>query len=529
MKKQVLKSLTFLSLLVFNMPAMAQGVKWLEKCQDASKVEINKGTTSIENGVLKISGTDNQELKVTLKPGENLLMDNSQTYVVIEANTVFNNTKKLDHLNVGGTNYVNKSGVLLGFEQEVGGHQLTVFNILDKRGGNDKDKEAVDRLVNFLYNTESYNASEASFYLRPKTALADNAPIEIYNIGFYSFGDILTAYPELAAKTWRFQSANTNALEENSNSKTIKINNKAEVTMPYYYLKLRLLQNLPTGFSLDLRNVQLPTGQTPLKKDALANINVSKILVNASDYLLYPTMNNKVVPAGYKYYAYKDGIVPSSVNEIVDGGGSKGKAYSYTRNFKSGNNSCILPFDVETETLKALGLSAYQFQSVADGNINFISTTSTISAGTPLIIKAEEAGLYIIPAATTPNLLSNISGYKEVNDADGNKFIGSFVKEVPTTYTNRYELDASATSFMKMGEDINTTYYRAFLSIANPISEGKAFSITFDGPTTGITQVNNDQVTKHNDAYYNLQGIKMNTGNLPRGIYIHNGKKVVIK
>lgn len=43
--------------------------------------------------------------------------------------------------------------------------------------------------------------------------------------------------------------------------------------------------------------------------------------------------------------------------------------------------------------------------------------------------------------------------------------------------------------------------------------------------TTGISLVNAEKVA--DDAYYNLQGVKMNPNNLPHGIYIHQGKKVV--
>lgn len=43
--------------------------------------------------------------------------------------------------------------------------------------------------------------------------------------------------------------------------------------------------------------------------------------------------------------------------------------------------------------------------------------------------------------------------------------------------------------------------------------------------TTGVSEVNAEKVA--DDAYYNLQGVKMNPNNLPHGIYIHQGKKVV--
>ena len=47
---------------------------------------------------------------------------------------------------------------------------------------------------------------------------------------------------------------------------------------------------------------------------------------------------------------------------------------------------------------------------------------------------------------------------------------------------------------------------------------------------TAITTVNSDPVTTGDNAYYNMMGQRFtNRNNLPAGIYIHNGKKVVIK
>lgn len=43
--------------------------------------------------------------------------------------------------------------------------------------------------------------------------------------------------------------------------------------------------------------------------------------------------------------------------------------------------------------------------------------------------------------------------------------------------------------------------------------------------TTAISEVNAEK--EIDDTYYNLQGVKMNPNNLPHGIYIHQGKKVV--
>lgn len=47
---------------------------------------------------------------------------------------------------------------------------------------------------------------------------------------------------------------------------------------------------------------------------------------------------------------------------------------------------------------------------------------------------------------------------------------------------------------------------------------------------TAITTVNKDSVTSRDNAYYNMMGQRFTNGNnLPAGIYIHNGKKIVVK
>ena len=48
-----------------------------------------------------------------------------------------------------------------------------------------------------------------------------------------------------------------------------------------------------------------------------------------------------------------------------------------------------------------------------------------------------------------------------------------------------------------------------------------------DDTTTGIEDINIDGENKGNDTFYNLNGQRVS--NPQRGIYIHNGKKVIIK
>ena len=67
---------------------------------------------------------------------------------------------------------------------------------------------------------------------------------------------------------------------------------------------------------------------------------------------------------------------------------------------------------------------------------------------------------------------------------------------------------------------------------ANGFFKADDFQLTFLGDQTGIETVHSSQVTVHNDAIYDLSGrriVKLSNRQLPKGIYIVNGKKVVIR
>ena len=65
---------------------------------------------------------------------------------------------------------------------------------------------------------------------------------------------------------------------------------------------------------------------------------------------------------------------------------------------------------------------------------------------------------------------------------------------------------------------------KAYLSLP-AASEAKSYSIAFGGDTTGINEV--VAAAKADGAYYTLSGVRVE--NPTKGLYIQNGKKVIIK
>lgn len=74
--------------------------------------------------------------------------------------------------------------------------------------------------------------------------------------------------------------------------------------------------------------------------------------------------------------------------------------------------------------------------------------------------------------------------------------------------------------------------YKYYESVNNANALNYCFPLSFDGfddpIITGITSIDSDKNADTSDVWYTIQGVKTNMPNVP-GIYIHNGKKVIIK
>lgn len=83
--------------------------------------------------------------------------------------------------------------------------------------------------------------------------------------------------------------------------------------------------------------------------------------------------------------------------------------------------------------------------------------------------------------------------------------------------------------FYKLNNTVTTIPgNKAFLVLTNAEAQAKSFVLEFeDGGTTGIETIENSKHSTEDGVYYDLQGRRVE--NPTRGVYIVNGKKVVIK
>ena len=142
-----------------------------------------------------------------------------------------------------------------------------------------------------------------------------------------------------------------------------------------------------------------------------------------------------------------------------------------------------------------------------------VPANSVIAKGTPVLVGAE-AGSYTFEAS------AGEAASFENNDL---KAATADTKGDGSTIYALVEQDGKAV-FAPLKEGVAVSVGHAYLELP-AASATRFYSIQFGGETTGINEVN--AAAKADGAYYTLQGVK--TSKAAKGIYIHNGKKVVIK
>lgn len=166
----------------------------------------------------------------------------------------------------------------------------------------------------------------------------------------------------------------------------------------------------------------------------------------------------------------------------------------------------VAPADVKVYTAKVNeAKSAVVLTEVPAGSV--------IAKGTPVLVGAE-AGSYTFEASA--------GEVATVADNDLKAATADTQGDGSTIYA-LVEQDGKAV-FAPLKEGVAVSVGHAYL-VLPAASAARFYSIQFGGETTGINEVN--AAAKADGAYYTLQGVK--TSKAAKGIYIHNGKKVVIK
>lgn len=234
-------------------------------------------------------------------------------------------------------------------------------------------------------------------------------------------------------------------------------------------------------------------------------------------------------------------VVQWSVNDVIKKGTMTEAAMTFNKGTvikaKGSDSNIILDYILlEKVTSEDVAVSAVKFATyvptcnvVAPANVKVytakvneaksavvlteVPAGSVIAKGTPVLVGAE-AGSYTFEAS------ADEAATIENNDL---KAAAADTKGDGATIYALVEQDGKAV-FAPLKEGVAVSLGHAYLELP-AASAARFYSIQFGGETTGINEVN--AAAKADGAYYTLQGVK--TSKAAKGIYIHNGKKVVIK
>jgi len=284
------------------------------------------------------------------------------------------------------------------------------------------------------------------------------------------------------------------------------------------------------------------------------------------DYGMVKAYQNGILVGGTYY------VAPASISlaNAADNSTTISNANGYVANvtladrtlYKDGAwNTICLPFDVTIAGSPLAGATARPLTSASISGstltLTFGDAVTTLKAGTPYIIKWTKPDPYVAYDGTNADGTSDIvspvfSGVTIDADADGNYDTETASPAVTTDERVRFlgtykstTFDAEDKSILLMGGG-NALYYpttgvglgaqRAYFKIGddNALLARRltAFNIGFgEDDATGIISIENGKLKIENDAdaWYSLDGRKLQGKPSRAGVYINNGIKVVIK
>ena len=281
------------------------------------------------------------------------------------------------------------------------------------------------------------------------------------------------------------------------------------VTLSSYNMgrvKNQLEQYLPTGYSIEV------------------NGESGKVLKNGVEY-------TAPVPFGPSNITLADNADNSTLISNYDGY-AKNVTLSGRTLWKDGAwNTLCLPFNVTIANSPLAGANARALSSASLSGgtltINFSDPVTELTAGTPYIIKWTSGDNLVSP------VFYGVTIDKTVLDANFGtvQFKGTYA---PISFT------ADNQSIFFMGAD-NTLYYpadgayinafRAYFQLTDGNAHVKSYVLNFgnDDDPTAIAEMVNRQSSMVNDTWFDLSGRRLADRPTRPGIYIHGGRKVVIK
>lgn len=290
------------------------------------------------------------------------------------------------------------------------------------------------------------------------------------------------------------------------------------------------------------KNVVIPTNCNTIEQGAFSeNANLTTVFINGvTCYLAYnaftkcPALTDVYItsnkePVAERYgFPFDNNPKVHVMKDFVDIFSGLKTSENYnpcnTTNFDSkfsltlGKEWTTLTSAYNLDFSDVEGLTAYAAKYNEANDAVALTPVKKVKAHKGLILKGEAGKTY-----TLPILASNEAGLEAVTD---NQLVDCVDAVWSTGRDNDYFL--SNGEFVKSDNDGWALPGKSFLYISSGrVNKSESpLRVYIDNTATAINGITNNPVVK-DEAYYNLQGVKVQCPQ--HGVFIHNGKKVVLK
>lgn len=208
---------------------------------------------------------------------------------------------------------------------------------------------------------------------------------------------------------------------------------------------------------------------------------------------------------------------------------------TFNRTFSKGWNTFVAPFPVTKKQLGCEKVNTLASISTSAGWLKFDEVADkTLKANVPYLLyySADQTPVEFYYGGT---VLSTTGEVKTTADGQGGakvSMVGNYKPQSSIVVGNYLLTELSGEDvIVKAGSKATvdaTKCYFTFENVPNPA----ALSVKFGGDVTGMGNVVAEETAPRANGVYNLQGVKLSNGSvegLPAGLYIVNGRKVLVK
>lgn len=382
---------------------------------------------------------------------------------------------------------------------------------------------------------EDYNGSSASYTLTVKDPKNYSATFHFSKPADYGYSEPASGNATEIGEGNTIVSDDVTITNTKDGDPTTRFHKTGSVITLRAYTNAELTISVPAGYFIYSIEITGSEGKYSLGDKTTTTGSISW---NGSAQAV--TMNNitaksflNTMTVNYRQLSFSDA---DDFTEYLPETALANQTVILDRKILKGWNTFCVPFALTKEQLKeAYGdgaVAKYLSDVTTDGENATLHFTPEAEGG----IEANKAYLlYLAADVTEAKTFSGVTLQPAgtctttVSASNGDYTFQGILK--PTTLTTddtQYFLNSAGTNFVLPSNSTSAMKAtRAYITV--PVSgsaQGRQYSFDFNGTTTGIDNVNISGL--EDGAWYTISGIRVNRP-AAKGVYIHNGRKVIVK